>query len=83
MPAVLSAVTLFCVQRSALVGWLVTQQLASLVVEIPAYQQNIHQKIRDVRGFSEGGLLDQLQDAVRPASPSSSALPRSRMTRSG
>jgi hypothetical protein len=31
--------------------------------EIPAYQQNIHQKIRDIRGFSEGGVLDDLRIA--------------------
>jgi predicted PurR-regulated permease PerM len=62
VPAVLAAVTLSCVGL-ALVGWLVTQQLASLVGEIPAYQQNIHQKIRDIRGFSEGGVLDDLRIA--------------------
>src|SRR5262245_18270534 len=60
--AVLAAVTLSFVSL-ALVGWLVTQQLASLVGEIPAYQQNIHQKIRDIRGFSEGGVLEKLRDA--------------------
>src|SRR5688572_21687402 len=53
--AVLGAVSLFCVGL-ALVAWLVTQQLASLVGEIPAYQQNLHQKIRDIRGYSEGGV---------------------------
>jgi predicted PurR-regulated permease PerM len=62
VPAVLATVTLSFVGL-ALVGWLVTQQLASLVGEIPAYQQNIHQKIRDIRGFSEGGVLDDLRIA--------------------
>src|SRR5262245_1785803 len=62
VPAVLAAVTMSSVGL-ALVGWLVTQQLASLVGEIPAYQQNIHQKIRDIRGFSQGGVLEKLRDA--------------------
>ena len=62
VPAALAAVTL-SFAGLALVGWLVTQQLASLVGEIPAYQQNIHQKIRDVRGFSEGGVVEKLRDA--------------------
>jgi predicted PurR-regulated permease PerM len=62
VPAVLATVTLSFVGL-ALVGWLVTQQLASLAGVIPAYQQNIHQKIRDIRGFSEGGVLEKLRDA--------------------
>jgi len=62
IPAVLTAVVLSCAGL-ALVGWLVTQQLASLVGELPAYQQNIHQKIRDIRGFGEGGVLEKLQQA--------------------
>src|SRR5256885_666659 len=41
--AVLAVVTLACAGLG-LVAWLVTQQLASLVGEIPAYQMNIHQK---------------------------------------
>ena len=46
--AVLTVVTLTCTALG-LVGWLVTQQLASIAGEIPGYQQNIHQKIRDIR----------------------------------
>jgi predicted PurR-regulated permease PerM len=61
--AVLTVVTLTCTALG-LVGWLVTQQLASIAGEIPGYQQNIHQKIRDIRGFSEGGSLDQLQSVI-------------------
>jgi predicted PurR-regulated permease PerM len=61
--AVLTVVTLTCTVLG-LVGWLVTQQLASIAGEIPGYQQNIHQKIRDIRGFSEGGSLDQLQRVI-------------------
>jgi predicted PurR-regulated permease PerM len=60
--AVFAVVTLSCAGLG-LVGWLVTQQLASLAVDIPAYQRNIDQKIRDVRGFGEGGLLEKLRRA--------------------
>jgi predicted PurR-regulated permease PerM len=62
VPAVLAAVMLSCAGL-ALLGWLVTQQLASLVGEVPAYQQNLHQKIRDIRGFGEGGVIEKLRDA--------------------
>ena len=47
-----------------LVGWLVTQQLATLVGELPAYQKNIHQKILDIRGVGSGVSIEKLQRTV-------------------
>jgi predicted PurR-regulated permease PerM/DNA-directed RNA polymerase subunit F len=61
--AVLGAVTLSVVGL-VLLGWLVTQQLGSLAGDIPAYQQNLREKVRDIRGYSEGGVLDKLQNAA-------------------
>jgi predicted PurR-regulated permease PerM len=45
-------------------GWIVTQQLGSLVQELPAYRHNIHQKIQDVRGAGKGGSVEALQKTV-------------------
>src|SRR5258705_3491947 len=63
VPAVIAVVALVSASSGLLI-WLVTQQLASLVEEIPGYQHNIHQKIVDVRGASTGGSLETLQRAV-------------------
>jgi predicted PurR-regulated permease PerM len=45
-------------------GWIVTQQLGSLMQELPAYRQNIRQKIQDVRGAGKGGSVEALQKTV-------------------
>src|SRR5688572_7206671 len=45
-------------------GWIVTQQLAGLAYELPAYRQNILQKIQDIRGASTGGSVEVLQKTV-------------------
>src|SRR5262249_51635287 len=48
-PAVL-AVVILTFTGLGVVGWTVTQQLGTLVTELPTYRQNINAKIRDVRG---------------------------------
>jgi predicted PurR-regulated permease PerM len=63
VPAVLAAVVL-AFAALGLAGWGITQQLASLGQELPAYQRNIHQKIRDVRGAGKGGSVEALQKTV-------------------
>jgi len=45
-------------------GWAVTSQLKSLVQELPTYQQNVRQKVRDVRWLGKGGSVETLQDTV-------------------
>lgn len=45
-------------------GWIVTQQLGSVALELPAYRQNIWQKIEDVRGAGKGGSVEVLQKTV-------------------
>ena len=37
-----------------LAAWAVTNQLASLVQEFPTYQQNVRQKVRDIRWLGTG-----------------------------
>jgi predicted PurR-regulated permease PerM len=62
-PAVL-AVVLLTFTGLGVTGWTVTQQLATLVAELPTYRQNINQKIRDVRGAGKGGSVEALQKTV-------------------
>src|SRR4029453_12477802 len=62
VPAVM-AVVLLAFAGIGLGGWLVTRQLASLVGELPAYRQNIHEKIQDIRGVSSESL-EKLQRTV-------------------
>ena len=47
-----------------LAGWALTSQLTTLVQELPAYRQNIRQKIRDVRLVGQGGSVETLQQTV-------------------
>jgi len=62
-PAVLLVVALtFSVL--GLAGYTASRQLASLALELPAYRMNIIQKVRDVRGASEGESVENLQEAV-------------------
>lgn len=63
VPAVL-AVVVAAVAVIGAGGFIVTQQLASVAHELPAYRQNIRQKIRDIRGAGKGGSVEILQDAV-------------------
>jgi predicted PurR-regulated permease PerM len=61
VPAVL-AVVLVAFAALGATGWAVTQQLASVVEELPAYRENIRRKIRDVRGA--GGSVETLQKTI-------------------
>src|SRR4029453_14265547 len=45
-------------------GWAVTTQLRSLVQQLPTYQQNVRQKIRDVRWLGHGQVMDTVQATV-------------------
>ena len=82
VPAVL-AVVVVTFLGLGVVGWVVTQQLGSLVQELPAYRHNIHQKIQDVRGAGKGGSVEALQKTVEdieaqiaePQSPGASTRP--------
>ncbi|MGH7785778.1 MAG: AI-2E family transporter [Candidatus Binatia bacterium] len=63
VPAVLVVVALtFSV--IGLAGYAASRQLGSLVLELPAYRANIIQKVRDIRGASQGGSVEKVQEAV-------------------
>jgi predicted PurR-regulated permease PerM len=45
-------------------GWAITVQLTSLVQELPAYEQNVRHKIRDVQWLGKGASVEKIQDTV-------------------
>jgi predicted PurR-regulated permease PerM len=61
-----AVLTVVVVTFSALgvAGWALTSQLTSLVQELPEYQHNIRQKVRDVRSAGQGGSIETLQRTV-------------------
>src|SRR5687768_4888536 len=60
---VIVVVVLACALLGVL-GWTVFQQLASLIDELPRYQQNIMHKIADIQGAGKGSLLERTQTAI-------------------
>lgn len=63
VPAVL-AVAAVTFTTLGFAGWALTSQLTSLVQELPAYRQNIRQKVRDIHGAGQGGSVGTLQRTV-------------------
>ena len=45
-------------------GWTLTRQLVTLADELPRYSLNIHQRIADLHGASQGGSMEKVQQAV-------------------
>ena len=63
IPSVLAVVALtFTIVGAA--GYVLTRQLGAVVQELPSYQQNIRQKIRDIRWLQRGGSVEMLQNTV-------------------
>src|SRR6185503_1244888 len=46
------------------VGWTLTRQLVTLADELPRYSENIHRRIADLRGASQGGSMEKVQQTV-------------------
>jgi len=63
VPSVIAVVVLAFSLIAAL-GWVITQQMTTLAGEIPRYEQNIRQKIVDLRELGKGGTLEQVQQTV-------------------
>jgi len=63
VPAVLT-ITMAAVALLGLVGWGLSWQVASVLDELPAYRENIRQRVRDIRGASRGGSVEKLQTTV-------------------
>ena len=66
VPAVLVVVLLTCAVLGA-IGWATTRQLGLVVQELPAYRQNIRQKMRDIRTAGDGsvGALNEAIEDIR------------------
>jgi predicted PurR-regulated permease PerM len=63
VPSVLVTV-LLALSILGAVGWTLTRQLVTLADELPRYSLNIHQRIADLRGASQGGSMEKVQKAV-------------------
>jgi predicted PurR-regulated permease PerM len=63
VPAVLT-ITIVAFLLLGLAAWALTWQVTSVLDELPAYRENIRQRVRDIRGASRGGSVEKLQKAV-------------------
>jgi predicted PurR-regulated permease PerM len=63
VPSVLVTV-LFALSILGGIGWTFTRQLVTLADELPRYSLNIHHRIADLRGASQGGSMEKVQQAV-------------------
>ena len=62
-PSVVLVVTLTC-GALAVLGYVLTRQISSLALELPAYRQTIRQKVADVRQSVRGGAVEQMQTTI-------------------
>ena len=63
VPSVLVTV-LLALSILGVIGWTLTRQLVTLADELPRYSLNIHQRIADLHGASQGGSMEKVQQAV-------------------
>jgi predicted PurR-regulated permease PerM len=63
VPSVLVTV-LLALSILGAIGWTLTRQLVTLADELPRYSLNIHHRIADLRGASQGGSMEKVQKAV-------------------
>jgi len=63
VPAVLTT-TIAAVAFLGLVGWGLSWQVAGVLDELPAYRENIRQRVRAIQGASRGGSVEKLQTTV-------------------
>jgi predicted PurR-regulated permease PerM len=47
------------------IGWIVSQQIASLVSRLPSYQGELNRKIESLRSAGEGGFFSAVQHAIK------------------
>jgi predicted PurR-regulated permease PerM len=60
----LLVVTLAVFVLLAAAGWGLNTQITSVLDELPAYRDNIRQRVRDIRGAGRGGSVEKLQKTV-------------------
>jgi predicted PurR-regulated permease PerM len=63
VPAVLMVTTAVFILL-ALAGWGLNRQVTSVLDELPAYRDNIRQRVRDIRGVGRRGSVEKLQKTV-------------------
>jgi predicted PurR-regulated permease PerM len=63
------------------IGWATTRQLTLVIQELPAYRQNIRQKIRDVRDAGDGSVgavkeaIEDIRKEIEPVAPAAPPQP--------
>jgi predicted PurR-regulated permease PerM len=63
VPAVLVTVAL-AFSVLGLAGWGLATQMGALTADLPAYRQNIRQKISDIRQAGKGSSIEKVQDTI-------------------
>jgi predicted PurR-regulated permease PerM len=63
--AAVLAVVLLVFTGLGLASWGVATQVSHLMEDLPGYRENIRQKITDIRGMSQGGSVEQVQQTVK------------------
>ncbi|HTM07127.1 MAG TPA: AI-2E family transporter [Verrucomicrobiae bacterium] len=63
IPAVILVVLLACCALGA-VGWITVRQIVSFANDLPQYQDNIVEKIGDLKRFGKGGAIGKVQQTV-------------------
>src|SRR6266849_2823260 len=63
VPAVLM-VTIAVFVLLALAGWGLNRQVTSVLDELPAYRDNMRQRVHDIRGAGRGGSVEKFQKTV-------------------
>lgn len=46
------------------IGWAVSNQFTNLAADLPAYQENIKEKMSDFRRFVRGGAMEKVQETI-------------------
>jgi predicted PurR-regulated permease PerM len=67
LPRVASVIVVVILSFSVLGGlaWVLATQAAGLGGEIPTYRDNLKRKIADIRGASQGGVIEKVQSATK------------------
>jgi predicted PurR-regulated permease PerM len=63
--AAVLAVVALAFSMLGLAAWGLTRQVGGLAEDLPSYRNTIRQKIADIRGASQGGSVERIQDTLK------------------
>ena len=61
-------VVVFVFSLLGTVAWIVASQFTDVANQLPAYRNNIKQKIADIRGAGKGGALEKVKETAKQVS---------------